>query len=157
VVSDTSPTQGSPHTTDQSVASVTKAEDDHPVRFAGRGARLEIRSRSRSVARVTAWITAFLVLVAGGFWALNSWRLLDPCTRVDVAPNAECVAPASGLRTLQFVVAAPGLAAGVVALVYLVHLATTGRTFRRWRGVALTFSGLVLLWLLVFAVGAFSI
>ena len=131
--------------------------EDRRIWLHGKGVRTEIRSRSLRLATITAWVTAAILLIGGTFWAINAWQLLDPCERTGVGSGVGCLAPTSVLRTTQFVVALAGLAAAAVAVIYVLHLAITGRTFRRWRGVAATFGGLVIVWLAVYVVGALSI
>lgn len=116
----------------------------------------ELRSRSRRSTRVAAWVLAALVAAGLLRWAWVTWALLDPCARLAASPEA-CEAPPSFFRWLQLAVAVPGIAAGAAVLVYLVHLATSGRTWRRWRGVAITFGVLVVVWTAVFVAGRLAI
>jgi hypothetical protein len=116
----------------------------------------ELRSRSRRSARVAAWVLAALVTAALLRWAWVTWALLDPCARLAGSPEG-CVAPPSFFRWLQLAFAVPGIAAGSTVLVYLVHLATSGRTWRRWRGVAISLGALVVAWTAVFVAGRLAI
>jgi hypothetical protein len=100
---------------------------------------------------MASWVTAIVVLAGVARWIGASWTLRDPCSAAGGV--AGCVAPPIGLRYLQFGIAVSGVAAGLVGVVYAVHLGLTGRTFRRWRGVAISFAGLVAAWLAVYLVG----
>lgn len=118
--------------------------------------RPELRSRSRRVARALSWVLAAAVGTVLVIWGWNGWRLLDPCRRI-APPGTACVPPGPFLPVLQFAITVTGIAAGVAVMAYLVHLGSSGRTWRRWRGVAWAFGALVVAWTLVFAVGALTL
>lgn len=86
-------------------------------------------------------------------WLSGSIKLLDPCADRVVPAGVKCQALNPVMRDLQMVIAVPGMVMGVVGVVYLVYFAVTGRTFRRWRGVAVVFGTLVAAWLVVYLVG----
>ena len=49
-------------------------------------------------------------------------------------------------RSTQLVLAVVGIGAAVVVMAYLAHFVITGRIWRRWRGVAMTFGALAASW-----------
>ncbi len=114
----------------------------------------DLRSRSRKRTRVVSGILAVAITAGLLRWGVMAWRLLDPCARIGYSGQGDCEAPPVVFQWLQFGVAVPGIVAGAAALVYLVHLATSGRTWRNWQRVAIAFGTLVLAWTVVFAAGA---
>lgn len=115
----------------------------------------ELRSRSAPIARAVSWATAFVITLGLMGWAWTAVGLNDLCRRIrDREAGDLCKEPPAVLQDLQLVLAVAGILAGVVAVVYLVHFARTGWIWRRWRGVGMTFAGLVVAWLGVFVAGA---
>ena len=104
----------------------------------------EIRLRSEEPARWIAAAIALLVAVGSVRWAFVTQGLLD----VELSRSDRW------LQALQYVIALPGVLAGIVLAVYAARFATSGRTWRRWRGIAIAFAALVTAWSLVFVIGA---
>jgi hypothetical protein len=96
---------------------------------------------------VGAMLLAILLLVAGIIWAWIALRLFSP-------PANVCEGCAEDwFRRTQLALAAGGIVSMAVAVAYLIHIARTGRTWRRRRAVTAVLAVFVLAWaLLVLAV-----
>lgn len=96
-------------------------------------------------ARLLSAVLAVGVGVGTVFW----W--LEATDRFDV-PSLVCAgcAPPDWLRWSQLIVAALGIVAAVIQIVYFVNFAVRGVVWRRWRGVTIAFGTLAgvytLLW-----------
>lgn len=104
----------------------------------------EVYIRSPKVARVGAGFLAAFVAIGAARWAWAAAALFRPLEVV----CAGC-APADWYRWSQLLLAVAGIPVALVTMAYLIHFAATGRIWRRWRGVAMTFGILAATWSLL--------
>lgn len=96
----------------------------------------ELLIASHSLARLISGVAAVMIAVGSVFWAIEAGNRLD-------VPDA--IRPA-WFRATQFGLAAAGIVAAGVELVYLAYFAMTGYIWRRWRLVTVVFSVLASAW-----------
>ena len=102
--------------------------------------RLELYVKSDRVVRIGAGVLSGLLILGGIGWALKSISLFSPVGLVcgDCAPD--------WFRWTQGLLALAGVAATFVLVAYLSFFSATGSIWRRRRGVATMFGGLVAAW-----------
>lgn len=92
-------------------------------------------------ARVLTAVMAIGIAVGLIFWVLEARQRFE-------VPALVCdgCAPPEWFRWAQLLLAVPGILAGVVVLVYMVHFTIREIVWRRWRGVSITFGVLAATW-----------
>jgi hypothetical protein len=100
----------------------------------------ELYIKSPRLARIGAALLAIFVAIGTVRWAWVAYLLFRPQGLV-----CEGCAP-DWYRWTQLALAVAGIAVALGTMAYLVHFATTGRIWRRWRGVAMTFGALAASW-----------
>jgi hypothetical protein len=100
----------------------------------------ELYVKSPRLARIgVALLTAF-VAIGTARWAWTAYELSRP-------PELVCAGCAPDwYRWTQLVLAIAGIIVALVTMAYLAYFASTGRIWRRWRGVATTFGILAASW-----------
>jgi hypothetical protein len=101
----------------------------------------ELYIKSPRLARIGAALLAAFVAIGTARWAWVAKRLFRPPELV-----CEGCAPADWYPATQLILAVLGIAVALVTMAYLVHFASSGRIWRRWRGVAMTFGILAASW-----------
>lgn len=112
--------------------------------------RPEVYVKSPRVARVGAALLAVFVAVGSVRWAWAAVELFRP----DGLAAAGRVT-ADWYRWTQLVLAIAGIAAAAVTFAYLAYFAATGRIWRRWRTVAVTFGTLAAAWTVLWLFAVF--
>lgn len=102
--------------------------------------RLELYVKSDRAVRIGAGVLGGLLILGAVVWARESISLFSPTGLV----CGEC-AP-DWFRWAQAVLALGGVAATFVLVAYLSYFSATGSIWRRRRGVATTFGGLLAAW-----------
>ncbi len=91
---------------------------------------------SDRVARFVSGAIAVVLIAGIALWAYEARERFN--VPGDVRPT--------WFRGIQVVIAQVGVLATIVEAVYLVYFTATGRTWRRWRGVAIGFAVLAAVW-----------
>jgi hypothetical protein len=102
--------------------------------------RFELYVKSDRVVRIGAGVLSGFLVLGAVIWTLESISLFSPTGLV----CGEC-AP-DWFRWTQGVLALAGVAATFVLFAYLAYFSATGSIWRRRRGVATMFGGLVAAW-----------
>jgi hypothetical protein len=100
----------------------------------------ELYIKSPRLARIGAALLATFVAIGTARWAWVAGLLFRPRELVCEGCGADWY------RWTQLALAVAGIAVALITMAYLVHFATSGRIWRRWRGVAMTFGALAASW-----------
>jgi hypothetical protein len=100
----------------------------------------ELYVKSSRLARIGAALLTAFVAIGTARWAWTAYELSRP-------PELVCAGCAPDwYRWTQLVLAIAGIIVALVTMAYLAYFASTGRIWRRWRGVAMTFGILAASW-----------
>lgn len=100
----------------------------------------ELYVKSPRLARIGAALLTAFVAIGTARWAWTAYELSRP-------PELVCAGCAPDwYRWTQLVLAIAGIIVALVTMAYLAYFASTGRIWRRWRGVATTFGILAASW-----------
>jgi len=100
----------------------------------------ELYIKSPRLARIGAALLTAFVAIGTGQWASTAYELFRPRELV-----CEGCAP-DWYRWTQLVLAIAGIIVALITMAYLAYFASSGRIWRRWRGVATTFGILAASW-----------
>ncbi len=112
------------------------AEPERRVRVDRYRKRRAVFVESDHVARFVSGTIAVVLIAGIALWAYEARERFN--VPGDVRPT--------WFRAIQVVLAQVGVLAATAEAVYLVHFTVTGRTWRRWRGVAIGFAVIAAVW-----------
>jgi hypothetical protein len=112
--------------------------------------RPEVYVKSPRVARVGAGLLAVFVAAGTVRWAWAAVELFRPDELVAAGRVI-----ADWYRWTQLILAIAGIAVAAVTFAYLTYFAATGRIWRRWRTVAVTFGALAAVWTILWLIAVF--